>query len=177
MQYSLTWVSAFDKTLAEHVGECNLWSAHFPLPSLVQFCVECQERYCECCYSEFHRRGALARHHAQPLGSDQHRSLMEVNVPHSIPIHPVGEGQGGEGGHAPFDTGGNGSLLEGTFNEDESTASFQEALMAWRTGGSGGDKQGEGEEELTKDKGDKLLFNWHLVEQCVCVSVCAHGIA
>ena len=101
--------------------------------------------------AEFHQRGALSRHHAQPLSSDHGSSLREVTLPHSTPTHIAGEGHGG--GHAPSGTGGSGSLLEGTFNEDQSTASFQEALMAWRTGGSGGEPNQE-EEELREEKGD-----------------------
>ena len=71
------------------------------------------------------------------------------------------EQKGGEG-HNTSGTGGSGSLLEGTFNEDQSTASFQEALMAWRSGGGGGDKQGEGERKLVQEKGNTPFFHEHV---------------
>ena len=129
----------------------------FSLFGVMQFCVECQERYCQCCYNEFHQRGALARHHAQPLSSEQHSSPREVAVAHSASTHTAREGRREGEGHTSPGTGDSGSLLDGTFNEDQSTASFQEALMAWRTSGGSGDKQGEGGGRFREEKGDTLL--------------------
>ena len=134
----------------------------FSLFGLMQCCVECQERYCQCCYSEFHQRGALARHHAQPLSSEQNSSPREVNEAHSASTHTAREGRGeGEGPNSSGTGGSGGSLLDGTFNEDQSTASFREALMAWRTSGGSGDKQGEGGGRFREEKGDTLLSYVH----------------
>ena len=145
---------------APHESLCLLMRtphAPFSLFGVMQFCVECQERYCQCCYNEFHQRGALTRHHAQPLSSEQHSSPREVAVAHSASTHTAREGRREGEGHTSSGTGGNGSLLDGTFNEDQSTASFQEALMAWRTSGGSGDKQGEGGKRFREEKGDTLL--------------------
>lgn len=145
---------------ARHESLCLLIRApHVPfsLFGVMQFCVECQERYCQCCYNEFHQRGALARHHAQPLSSEHHSSPREVPVAHHAYTHTAWEGQREGEGHTSSGTGGSGSLLDGTFNEDQSTASFQEALMAWRTSGDSGDKQGEGGGRCREEKGDTLL--------------------
>ena len=90
-----------------------------PNPSVVQFCVECEEKYCEGCYVKFHRKGALTKHHAQPLGSNQGSTIREVTVASNKPTHSVKEEQRGGEEHAASGMGGSGSLLEGTFNEDE----------------------------------------------------------
>ena len=73
----------------------------------------------------------------------------------SRPTRAVREERRGGDEHGASGTRDSGSLLEGSFNEDASTASFQEALMAWRTGGA--DKQAEGEGKQVQEKGNTFF--------------------
>ena len=81
--------------------------------SIQQLCRECQERYCQKCFASYHKKGALARHHPVLLS----KATVTANCDqedHSTP-RP-------------------GGLLNGRFSEEDSAASFQEALLAWRRG-------------------------------------------
>ena len=78
-----------------------------------QLCRECQERYCQECFTSHHKKGALARHHPVLL---------------SKPAVTANCNREGHSNPRP------GSLLNGRFSEEDSAASFQEALLAWRRG-------------------------------------------
>ena len=80
-----------------------------------QVCIECQERYCRTCFASYHKKGALARHRAK-LVDKPTTDVGETRIESSACPNP-------------------GGLLDGQFSEEESAASFQEALLAWRRGG------------------------------------------
>jgi hypothetical protein len=81
----------------------------------VLVCIECQERYCRTCFASYHKKGALARHRAK-LVDKPTTDVGETRIESSACPNP-------------------GGLLDGQFSEEESAASFQEALLAWRRGG------------------------------------------
>ncbi|KAK7454124.1 hypothetical protein BaRGS_00039596 [Batillaria attramentaria] len=122
-------------------------------------CVQCSEHYCAGCFAAFHLKGALKRHRSVPLHATGPRQCMSPRpTPPASGRDSFGAGSGATSGdvfyqadrHGPsaasgsvdsdYDAGGN-SLFDGAYNEADSAASFQQALMAWRQG----DKSDSGE--------------------------------
>ncbi|XP_040285904.1 LOW QUALITY PROTEIN: zinc finger B-box domain-containing protein 1 [Bufo bufo] len=71
-------------------------------------CLECGEDYCTACFTRFHQKGALKLHRTMPIQSLNPEPRKEHLTKRS------------------------GSLLDGTFNEEESAKYFNEALLEWR---------------------------------------------
>ncbi|XP_046343129.2 zinc finger B-box domain-containing protein 1-like isoform X1 [Haliotis rufescens] len=112
-------------------------------------CVQCSEHYCSGCFAAFHLRGALKKHRSVPLQASGPRQCMSPR-PMPPPSHremkpspAVGavsstirfqesERNGPEGASGSYELAGD--LLTGQYNETESAASFQAALLAWRQG-------------------------------------------
>ncbi|XP_021346936.1 uncharacterized protein LOC110446221 isoform X2 [Mizuhopecten yessoensis] len=117
-------------------------------------CVQCSEHYCASCFAAFHLRGALKKHRSVPLSASGPRVCMSPRPPQpsngdrSIDFHapPPAERaedrylakiraqrdrNSPEGASGSFDQNG---LIGGEYDEAESAASFQQALLAWRTG-------------------------------------------
>ncbi|XP_033759710.1 zinc finger B-box domain-containing protein 1-like isoform X2 [Pecten maximus] len=121
-------------------------------------CVQCSEHYCATCFAAFHLRGALKKHRSVPLSASGPRVCMSPRPPQpsngdrSIDFHappPPAEGaeapylakiraqrdrNSPEGASGSFDQNG---LIGGEYDEAESAASFQQALLAWRSGNNG----------------------------------------
>ncbi|XP_062861157.1 zinc finger B-box domain-containing protein 1 isoform X2 [Trichomycterus rosablanca] len=118
-------------------------------------CAECGEDYCVGCFARFHQKGALKFHHMIPVQAELHTSISSVDVrnrfqkneekeaeeersdrskhsadeKHATQVLLVNDGDvmEDEEGEEPEE-----SLLRGQFDEEESSRSFQQALMQWR---------------------------------------------
>ncbi|GFO16535.1 Zinc finger b-box domain containing protein 1 [Plakobranchus ocellatus] len=141
-----------DKQKGPRCGQCEDRAATLS-------CVQCSEIYCPGCFAAFHVKGALKQHRSVPINASGPRVCMSPHPsvdPHQSPrasqasgsvvnqSASYGEDSGASSarqppisqvGAAPT-TGGGGSLLEGAYDESQSAASFQAALMAWREGPS-----------------------------------------
>ncbi|XP_075426734.1 zinc finger B-box domain-containing protein 1 isoform X2 [Ascaphus truei] len=124
-------------------------------------CLECGEDYCSTCFAKIHQKGALKLHRTMPvqgrspagkldvshqlkkelncdesrekLGTDKEISvnLVSTGVSSSVQKQNVsGEVSYSVSRKSELESGG--SLLYGTFNEEKSAKSFNEALMEWR---------------------------------------------
>ncbi|XP_073435042.1 zinc finger B-box domain-containing protein 1 isoform X3 [Dendrobates tinctorius] len=127
--------------------------------STLLMCLECGEDYCAACFTRFHQKGALKLHRTLPIQEksqdgklDISRAFQkELNVDEtsgkpikdkeiigritSSGISPIKETQGDSGKFfisKPRKEYLPGSLLHGTFNEEESAKYFNEALLEWR---------------------------------------------
>lgn len=94
-------------------GQCEENSAN------VQ-CRECEELYCSGCFSSFHQRGALKRHHAVPLVQR---------------VRPQSSRARARASATQAATASCAGLMDGAFDEQASHASFLDALNEWRSGG------------------------------------------
>ncbi|XP_077146739.1 zinc finger B-box domain-containing protein 1 isoform X8 [Ranitomeya variabilis] len=122
-------------------------------------CLECGEDYCTACFTRFHQKGALMLHRTLPIQEKSqdgkldisHAFKKELNVDetsgkaikdkeiigriNSTGISSIKETQGDSGKFFISETRKEylpGSLLHGTFNEEESAKYFNEALLEWR---------------------------------------------
>ncbi|XP_067945291.1 uncharacterized protein [Watersipora subatra] len=124
-------------------GQCDIKSA-------VTMCQECSEVYCSGCFTAFHLKGALAKHHSVPLskitatprGNDSvfsepptmpssgarqpphERNRITWEEPHRSTVIIQQKDIEEESGQS--------SLLDGDYNEKEAAQSFQQALAEWR---------------------------------------------
>ncbi|XP_067898284.1 zinc finger B-box domain-containing protein 1 isoform X2 [Heterodontus francisci] len=99
------------KVLGKTCGQCEIRS-----PVLV--CVECGEDYCSSCFAKFHQKGALKLHRFSPfqvLNMEREDGESAVCVQNSS-----------------AEDLNSSSLLNGNFDEEQSSKSFQEALKEWR---------------------------------------------
>ncbi|KAJ8308681.1 hypothetical protein KUTeg_013555 [Tegillarca granosa] len=113
-------------------------------------CFQCSELYCPGCFASFHLKGALKKHRSIPISAIGPRQCMspqpsnrdiddsqilsvEDSSVHSSIASVQKSRNGPEGASVSYDGGP--SLLDGTYDERENAAAFQEALMAWRSGG------------------------------------------
>ncbi|XP_038671977.1 zinc finger B-box domain-containing protein 1 isoform X3 [Scyliorhinus canicula] len=92
-------------------GQCEIRS-----PVLV--CVECGEDYCSSCFAKFHQKGALKLHRYSPF---QVINLEEEDDESIVCVQSNSE-----------EDLNSSSLLNGDFNEEQSSQSFQQALKEWR---------------------------------------------
>ncbi|XP_072428785.1 uncharacterized protein zbbx isoform X2 [Chiloscyllium punctatum] len=92
-------------------GQCEIRS-----PVLV--CVECGEDYCSSCFAKFHQKGALKLHRFSPF--------QVLNIEQEDGESTICE-QSIRADHLNSN-----SLLNGTFDEEQSLQSFQEALKEWK---------------------------------------------
>ncbi|XP_018413281.1 PREDICTED: zinc finger B-box domain-containing protein 1, partial [Nanorana parkeri] len=136
-------------------GQCEKKSA-------LLMCLECGEDYCAVCFAKIHQKGALKLHRSTPIqGKSQdgklhalHAFRKELNVDESRgrlekDKHITGQtisagftsfewkGEVGEEGFSSEARNvsfpdNSGSLLHGSFNEEESAKYFNEALLEWR---------------------------------------------
>ncbi|XP_050407791.1 uncharacterized protein LOC126822866 [Patella vulgata] len=129
-----------DKAKILKCGQCEERAASMS-------CVQCAEYFCAGCFAAFHFKGALKRHRTVPLHASGPRQCMsprfdpqprsprhgsEASAVSSI-IHQDTARNSSMGASGSI---GKSSLLTGEFDEDESAASFQSALQAWRSGDS-----------------------------------------
>ena len=96
-------------------GQCETISAIFT-------CKECTENYCRSCFTTFHRKGALAQHHALPLPSMV--SVPVVTTEKSFNISSTW--------HERDDQGN--SMNTSFDDEAENQRGFADAVQAWRDG-------------------------------------------
>ncbi|XP_073530924.1 zinc finger B-box domain-containing protein 1 isoform X2 [Phyllobates terribilis] len=133
-------------------GQCESKSA-------LLMCLECGEDYCTACFARFHQKGALKLHRTLPVQEKSqdgkldisHAFKKELNVDEAsgkpikdkeivgsinpTRISPTNKTQGDSGeffSSEPRKEYLPGSLLHGTFNEEESAKYFNEALLEWR---------------------------------------------
>ncbi|XP_075194681.1 zinc finger B-box domain-containing protein 1 isoform X2 [Anomaloglossus baeobatrachus] len=133
-------------------GQCESKSA-------LLMCLECGEDYCTACFTRFHQKGALKLHRTLPIQEKSqdvkldisHDFKKEQNVDeesgkpikdneiigsiNSTRIPLINKTQGDSGKSfisEPRKAYLPGSLLHGTFNEEESAKYFNEALLEWR---------------------------------------------
>ncbi|MEE6501203.1 hypothetical protein FKM82_004101 [Ascaphus truei] len=142
------------KVKGKSCGQCETKSA-------LLMCLECGEDYCSTCFAKIHQKGALKLHRTMPvqgrspagkldvshqlkkelncdesrekLGTDKEISvnLVSTGVSSSVQKQNVsGEVSYSVSRKSELESGG--SLLYGTFNEEKSAKSFNEALMEWR---------------------------------------------
>ncbi|KAK3578595.1 hypothetical protein CHS0354_002166 [Potamilus streckersoni] len=132
-----------DKPKGAKCGQCE------ERPAAVS-CLQCTEDYCAGCFASFHLKGALKKHRSVPISATGPRQCFAS--PRPTPPHSERKSEqlsadgatspytpnitdnridrnGPEGASGSFD--GNDPLHE-AYNEEESAASFQEALLAWR---------------------------------------------
>ncbi|XP_066478698.1 zinc finger B-box domain-containing protein 1 [Tiliqua scincoides] len=93
-------------------------------------CLECAEDYCPGCFARVHQKGALKLHRTTSLQAKARvpirkleptqQFLKKINLDESNEARPASQNGG--------------SLLQGTFDEEESAKSFQEAVNQWRSG-------------------------------------------
>uniref|UniRef100_A0A674JXJ0 B box-type domain-containing protein n=1 Tax=Terrapene triunguis TaxID=2587831 RepID=A0A674JXJ0_9SAUR len=105
-------------------------------------CLECGEDYCGSCFARVHQKGALKLHRMIPLQAKTHVSVGKLEATHQFmkDFNPDESKKNHEQKIANIPTGvvfenqNGGLLLYGTFDEEESAESFQEALTQWRNG-------------------------------------------
>ncbi|XP_046721331.1 zinc finger B-box domain-containing protein 1 isoform X2 [Silurus meridionalis] len=126
-------------------------------------CAECAEDYCVGCFAKFHQKGALRLHHIIPMQAELQTSISTLDVfnrfqkktqseeeyhngderpdsKHSATsssLHPVSVNQIHSTQELFVDNAdkeNEDSLLRGSFDEEESSRSFQQALNEWRAG-------------------------------------------
>lgn len=130
-----------DKPKGPKCGQCEERSASVS-------CVQCAEDYCAGCFAAFHLKGNLKKHRSVPLTATPRQCFASPRPSqNSVSFDYQAEGDGAVELHVPESArkkdrnspeGASGtyenSLLQGTYNEAEQAASFQEALQAWRSG-------------------------------------------
>ncbi|XP_045201118.2 zinc finger B-box domain-containing protein 1-like isoform X2 [Mercenaria mercenaria] len=151
-----------DKPKGPKCGQCEERSAAVS-------CVQCAEDYCAGCFAAFHLKGNLKKHRSVPLTATPRQCFASPRPSQSSVSYDFdqGEGDGAVALHVPESArkkdrnspeGASGtyenSLLHGTYNEAEQAASFQDALMAWRTGGKPTDQNSAGSRPST-DRSNK----------------------
>ncbi|XP_039097864.1 zinc finger B-box domain-containing protein 1 isoform X1 [Hyaena hyaena] len=130
----------------------------------VLVCLECGEDYCSGCFAKIHQKGALKLHRTtllqtksqilsnvldvahrfiKDINPDKHKeethSTKEMSTSQHEPKSPLLQGSNSEV-EIPITERAEGSnprdrlLCEGSFDEEASAQSFQEALNQWRTG-------------------------------------------
>ncbi|GFR96426.1 zinc finger B-box domain containing protein 1 [Elysia marginata] len=154
-----------DKTKGPRCGQCEDRAATLS-------CVQCSEIYCPGCFAAFHVKGALKQHRSVPISASGPRVCMSPHpsvdpqqsprgsqasgsvVSHSASFN---EGSGASSARQPpmaqvgaAPTSG-GSLLDGAYDESQSAASFQAALMAWREGPSSSPSNSSNSSSPSKD--------------------------
>ncbi|KAK3727242.1 hypothetical protein RRG08_049869 [Elysia crispata] len=154
-----------DKQKGPRCGQCEDRAATLS-------CVQCSEIYCPGCFAAFHVKGALKQHRSVPISASgprvcmsPHPSIDPQQSPRgsqasgSIVNHSAsfGEGSGASSARQPLmaqvgaaPTAG-GSLLDGAYDESQSAASFQAALMAWREGPSSSPSTSSNSSSPSKD--------------------------
>ncbi|XP_073435044.1 zinc finger B-box domain-containing protein 1 isoform X5 [Dendrobates tinctorius] len=112
--------------------------------STLLMCLECGEDYCAACFTRFHQKGALKLHRTLPIQKELNvdetsgKPIKDKEIIGRITssgISPIKETQGDSGKFfisKPRKEYLPGSLLHGTFNEEESAKYFNEALLEWR---------------------------------------------
>ncbi|XP_060600348.1 zinc finger B-box domain-containing protein 1-like [Ruditapes philippinarum] len=137
-----------DKPKGPKCGQCEERTAAVS-------CVQCSEDYCAGCFAAFHLKGNLKKHRSVPLTATPRQCFASPRVSQSY-SHSYdfdhGDGDGAtelyvpesarkKDRNSPEGASGNyeNSLLQGSYNEAEQAASFQDALIAWRTGGKPAD--------------------------------------
>ncbi|RUS75532.1 hypothetical protein EGW08_016700, partial [Elysia chlorotica] len=135
-------------------------------------CVQCSEIYCPGCFAAFHVKGALKQHRSVPISASGPRVCMSPHPSIDPQQSPRGsqasgsivsqsassvEGSGASSGRQPpmaqagaAPTAGR-SLLDGAYDESQSAASFQAALMAWREGPSSSPSNSSNSSSPSKD--------------------------
>uniref|UniRef100_A0A8C8SHR4 B box-type domain-containing protein n=1 Tax=Pelusios castaneus TaxID=367368 RepID=A0A8C8SHR4_9SAUR len=129
-------------------GQCEIKNA-------LLVCLECGEDYCGSCFARVHQKGALKLHRMIPFQAKTHVSAGKLEATHKFmeDINPDESKMNHEQKKANsknqltsgifssllmsttvFENRSDGLLLDGTFDEEESSASFQEALTQWRNG-------------------------------------------
>ncbi|KAK6196106.1 hypothetical protein SNE40_001395 [Patella caerulea] len=132
--------SSRDKAKILKCGQCEERAASVS-------CVQCSEYFCAGCFAAFHYKGALKRHRTVPLHASGPRQCMSPRVEPQQRSPRHGSEASAVSSVIYQDTArnssmgasgsiGKSSLLAGEFDEDESAASFQSALQAWRSGDS-----------------------------------------
>ncbi|KAE8604034.1 hypothetical protein XENTR_v10014544 [Xenopus tropicalis] len=135
------------KVKGKACGQCEAKSA-------LLMCLECGEDYCPACYAKIHQKGALKLHRTRPIQKKTQREVSQQsrernsNEPKDKPT----SGNKVSTGFTAFNekqevkeqvpsvavnrdaSGNRESLLQGTFNEEESAKSFNDVLMEWRRG-------------------------------------------
>ncbi|XP_060734606.1 zinc finger B-box domain-containing protein 1 [Tachysurus vachellii] len=134
-------------------------------------CAECSEDYCVSCFAKFHQKGALRFHHIIPMQAELHTSISTVDVvnclqkkleseeeedlwlnhasdmrriPASALLQPICDNQMHNTqvlSVNDLDQENKDSLLRGSFDEEESSRCFQQALNEWRAGNTHGDRE------------------------------------
>ncbi|XP_041356114.1 zinc finger B-box domain-containing protein 1-like isoform X2 [Gigantopelta aegis] len=112
-------------------------------------CQQCSEHYCTRCFAAFHIKGALKKHRSIPITAmgprqsmsprpvnsyreyDSARNVSVVGAMSSRSNYQDWDQNGPDGVSGSYDGP---SLMSGIYNESESAASFQQALIAWRSG-------------------------------------------
>uniref|UniRef100_A0A8C0H3W6 B box-type domain-containing protein n=1 Tax=Chelonoidis abingdonii TaxID=106734 RepID=A0A8C0H3W6_CHEAB len=112
-------------------------------------CLECGEDYCGSCFARVHQKGALKLHRMIPLQAKTdvpvgkleatHQFMKDFNPDESKKNHEQKKANSKNQlstvpAEAVFENQNGGLLLYGTFDEEESAESFQEALTQWRNG-------------------------------------------
>ncbi|XP_059172738.1 zinc finger B-box domain-containing protein 1-like [Physella acuta] len=134
-----TNTAAKDKLKGPKCGQCEDRTATLT-------CVQCSEIFCFGCFSAFHLKGALKQHRSVPLSASGPRISMSprLNMDSSSQqgSHASGSIVSYSASVANNESGAaqasvhisDSSLLQGNYDESQSAASFQQALMAWRQG-------------------------------------------
>ncbi|KAM4772417.1 zinc finger B-box domain-containing protein 1 [Rhinophrynus dorsalis] len=149
-----TMATGRPKIKGKACGQCETKSA-------LLTCLECGEDYCPTCFAKFHQKGALKLHRTMPIQGKYQAGKLDVS--HQLKREMISEetreklatDKATSGSlesvvtsfpHQPHTVigevfksrqsvpGSSSSLLHGTFNEDESAQSFNDALMEWRSG-------------------------------------------
>ncbi|XP_025025943.1 zinc finger B-box domain-containing protein 1 [Python bivittatus] len=105
-------------------GQCEM------KPALL-VCLECGEDYCPSCFARIHQKGALKLHRTTSLKAKTHIPIGKLEAAQQFlkTISPTETNDQKNNGQK---TNG-GFFLHGTFDEEESAKSFQEALNQWRS--------------------------------------------
>ncbi|CAG5115570.1 unnamed protein product [Candidula unifasciata] len=135
-----------DKQKGPKCGQCEDRTATLS-------CIQCSEIYCPGCFAAFHLKGALKQHRSIPLSAAGPRVCMSPSTSADVLSPRCGQAASGLVPTQPYsDYEMNGceaagasssqpsphtaapTLLQGEYDESQSAASFQAALMAWRQG-------------------------------------------
>ncbi|KAH0624126.1 hypothetical protein JD844_007543 [Phrynosoma platyrhinos] len=144
------------KVKGKACGQCETKTA-------LLVCLECGEDYCPACFARVHQKGALKLHRTTSLQTKTRVPVVKLEAAQQFlkTIYPeqsngwMNNGQNKEANDMLEDkleiptplpkiptcnieirpeSQSGGSLFHGTFNEEESAKSFQEALNHWRSG-------------------------------------------
>ncbi|XP_012938442.1 uncharacterized protein LOC101863985 [Aplysia californica] len=132
-----------DKLKGPRCGQCEDRTATLS-------CMQCSEIYCPGCFAAFHLKGALKQHRSVPISASGPRVCMSPSPSSAAPSPRGGQASGAIVSHTMSSDNGSeasgpspshssprdsvNSLLQGNYDESQSAASFQAALMAWRQG-------------------------------------------